>query len=91
MLVEAFEKNIFPYMIQIGVIFFVFALCQFGYALFRRPDWQQFLDKFKASIFAYALVRGSFVIVNFIDKVIDGMYKGEDVAIVIEITKKCLF
>lgn len=73
MLVEAFRLKIFPYMIQIGKVLFVFAVCQFAYALYRQPNWQQFFDKFKAAVFGYGIVRGAFVIVTFIDKVINSM------------------
>lgn len=73
MLVQAFRDNIFPYIIQIGIILFVFSICQFAYALYRQPNWQQFFDKFKAAVFGYIVVRGAFVIVNFIDRIIEGM------------------
>lgn len=75
MIVDAFRDSIYPYMVQLAVVFFVFALCQFAYALFRRPDWQQFLDKFKGAVFGYAVVRGAFAILLVIDNIIDNMYK----------------
>lgn len=75
MLVEAFKENIFPFLVQIGVILFVFSIIQNAYALIRTPNWQQFIDKSKAAIVAYAIVRGAFAIVAFIDKIIAGMGK----------------
>jgi len=71
MLVEAFRTSIFPYLVEIGVVMFVYSLCGLGYTMFRRPDFQMLVDKLKGYIFAYMLVKGAFVIVNFIDKVID--------------------
>lgn len=73
MLVEAFKEAIFPYITQLAVILLVLSIARSGYSLFRKPDWQQFLDKFKAAIIAYAVVRGSFAIVSFIDKIINSM------------------
>jgi len=70
MLVEAFKTSIFPYLVEIGVVMFVYSLCGLGYTMFRRPDVQMLVDKLKGYIFAYMLVKGAFVIVNFIDKVI---------------------
>lgn len=73
MLVEAFKINIFPYLVQVGVILFVFTIVQNAYTLIRIPNWQQFIDKTKAAITAYAIVKGAFAIVGFIDKIIEGM------------------
>lgn len=73
MLVEAFRIHIFPYLVQIGVILFVFSIIQNAYTLIRVPNWQQFLDKSKAAVTAYTIVRGAFAIVSFIDKIIDGV------------------
>jgi hypothetical protein len=73
MLVNAFKANVFPYLVQIGVILLVYSLCQSGYSLYRDPNWQKFLDKLKASLVAYATVKGSWVIVSFFDKLIDGL------------------
>ncbi len=73
MLVQAFKSSIFPYLVQIGVILFVFSIIQNAYMLIRTPNWQQFVDKSKAAIVAYVIVRGAFTIVSFIDKIIEGM------------------
>ena len=73
MLVNAFKTTIFPYLVQIGVILFVFSVIQNAYTLIRVPNWQQFIDKSKAAVVAYAIVRGAFSIVSFIDKIIEGM------------------
>jgi|688.fasta_scaffold44566_8 hypothetical protein len=73
MLVDAFRATIFPYMIQLGVILFVFAIVSNGYALFRNPNFQQFIDKMKGAIVAYACIKGAFAIVSFIDKIIDNI------------------
>lgn len=73
MLVDAFKSSIFPYVTQLAVIMLVIGISRSGYSLFRKPDWQVFLDKFKAAIIAYAVVRGSFTIVDFIDKIINSM------------------
>jgi uncharacterized membrane protein len=73
MLMKAFQANIFPYLIQIGGILFVFTICQHGYSLLRSSNWQQFIDKFKAALVAYAIVRGAFAILSFIDNVIGSM------------------
>lgn len=73
MLVEAFKTHIYPHLVEIAVIMFVFSICQYGYSLFKSPNWSQFIEKLKGAIIAYAVVRGAFVIVNFIDKVIKKM------------------
>jgi uncharacterized membrane protein len=73
MLVKAFQDHIFPYMVEIAVILFVFSLCQNGYALFRSPNYQQFVDRLKASILAYVVVKSGFVIVKFVDAAIDNI------------------
>jgi len=70
MLVEAFKNNIFPYLIEIAVIMFVYSICGLSYGMFRRPDFQMLIEKLKGYIFAYMLIKGAFVIVNFIDKII---------------------
>lgn len=72
MLVDIFRVNIFPYLVQIGVILFVFGIFRMGYNLYRTGNWNTFLDQFKSKIIAYALITGAFTIVNFIDKVIKG-------------------
>lgn len=73
MLVSAFKTSIFPYLVEIGVIMFVYSLCGLGYTMFRRPDFQMLIDKLKGYIFAYMLVKGAFVIVNCIDKIINSI------------------
>lgn len=73
MLVDAFKVSIFPYVVQLAVILFVLAIASNGYALFRTPNWQQFIDKMKAALIAYACVRGAFAIVDFIDKIINNI------------------
>ncbi|MDD4157544.1 MAG: hypothetical protein PHY08_13345 [Candidatus Cloacimonetes bacterium] len=70
MLVEAFKTSIFPYLCQIAVVMFVYSLCGLGYTMFRKPDFQMLIDKLKGYIFAYIIVKGAFVIVNFIDQVV---------------------
>jgi hypothetical protein len=73
MLVDAFKTTIFPYVIQVGVILFVFSIASNAYSLFRTPNWQQFIDKMKAALLAYACIKGAFAIVSFIDKIISGI------------------
>jgi amino acid permease len=73
MLVNAFRTTIFPYIVQLGVILFVFSIVSAAYSMFRKPNWQDFIDKFKSAIIAYACVRGAFAIVAFIDKIINGI------------------
>jgi hypothetical protein len=73
MLVQAFKEHIFPYMVEIAVILFVFSLCQSGYILFRSPNYQQFIDRLKACVLAYLTVKGSFQIVSFCDKALEGI------------------
>lgn len=73
MLVDAFKSTIFPYIVQLGVILFVFSICSAAYSLFRKPNWQEFIDKLKAALIAYACVRGAFAIVSFIDKIINNI------------------
>jgi hypothetical protein len=73
MLVDAFRTSIFPYLCQVGVILLVYSFCTLGYQTLRKPDMQMFIDKFKGYLFAYLLIRSAFVIVNFIDKVIDNI------------------
>lgn len=70
LLVDAFKKSIFPYVVQIAVICFVFSVSQHAYGLFRNPNWHEFIEKFKSSVVAYAIVRGSFAIVDFLDKIL---------------------
>ncbi|OPZ95105.1 MAG: hypothetical protein BWY74_00071 [Firmicutes bacterium ADurb.Bin419] len=76
MLVDSFKTYIFPYLAQIGLILFVFAVCQSAYSLYRNPDWQKFIDKLKASVIAYAVVKGAFTIAAFIDSIISGIKLG---------------
>lgn len=73
MLVDAFRSKIFPYVVQVAVIFFVLSVAQYGYGLYRDPNWQKFFDKFKAAIFGYAVVTGAFTIVGFIDQIMQQM------------------
>ena len=73
MLVDAFKSTLFPYIIQVAVILFVYNLSANAYSLFRTPNWQQFIDKFKAAVIAYAVVKGAFSIVGFIDKIINNI------------------
>lgn len=73
MLVKAFRDTIFPYLVQIGVILFVYNLACLSYSTFRHLNLKELLDKLKSYFLAYALVKGSWAIVAFIDKVIDGI------------------
>ena len=73
MLVQAFKTAIFPYIIQIGVILFVYSIAANSYSMFRNPNWQQFIDKLKNGVIAYMCIRGAFAIVSFIDKIINNL------------------
>lgn len=73
MLLAAFKDSIFPWLIQVGAILFIFSVCQHAYALYRNPNWQQFWDKFKAALFAYIIVRSSFIILAFIDNLCNNL------------------
>ena len=73
MLSEAFKTQIYPYFIELAMILFAIAIAKASYEIFRKPNWQQFIDRIKSSIIAYAFVKGAYAIISFIDKLIDGM------------------
>lgn len=73
MLVDAFKNSIFPYIVQLGVIMFVYSICSCGYSLFRQHNFQQFIDKLKASLLAYIIIRGAFTIVEFVDNIVENI------------------
>lgn len=74
MLINTFKTNFFPYVIQVAVILFVLGIFRTAYALRTTGNWDAFLKQFRNNIIAYALIVGSFTIVNFIDKIIAGMH-----------------
>jgi hypothetical protein len=73
MLLNAFQSTIFPYLVQIGAILFGYCIITAAYGLFRQHNFQMFVDKLKAGIIAYMCVKGAFTIVNFINKLIEGI------------------
>jgi hypothetical protein len=73
MMVKAFQTSIFPYLVEIGVILFVYSIISLGYTMFRKPDFQNLVERLRGYIVAYMLVKGAFVIVNFINRMIDGI------------------
>ena len=73
MLLDAFQKTVFPYLIQIGGVLFVYSIIASGYVVMRKHDLRELIEKLKSLVLGYALVKGSFVILAFINKLIEGM------------------
>lgn len=72
-LVEPFRQEILPILIEIGMIMVIYGFISLGYSQIRRPDIQQLIEKAKGLIFGYILVKGAYIFVMYINKVIDGI------------------
>jgi len=73
MLLDAFAKTIFPYMVEIGGILFTYSIIASGYTVMRKHDLRELIEKLKSLILGYMLVKGAFVILSFINKLIENM------------------
>lgn len=73
MLLEAFRVTIFPYLVEIGAILFIYSIISSGYVVMRKHDLRDLVEKLRCLVIGYMLVRGAFVILSFINKVIDNM------------------
>ena len=73
MILSAFEKTIFPYLVQIGGILFIYSIIASGYVVMRKHDMRELVEKLRSLIVGYALVKGGFVILAFINNLIDNM------------------
>jgi len=73
MLLDAFEKTIFPYLVQIGGILFIYSIIASGYVVMRKHDMRELVEKLRALVVGYTLVKGGFVILAFINKLIENM------------------
>jgi len=72
-LVEPFRQHILPILIEIGMIMFIYSIVALGYTQIRRPDIQHLIERLKGLIFGYLLVKGAYVFVLYINKIIDGI------------------
>ncbi len=73
MLLDAFQKTIFPYFVEIGGILLVYSIIASGYIVMRKHDIKELVEKLRSLILGYMLVKGAFVILEFINKLIDNM------------------
>lgn len=72
-LVDPFSQHILPILIEIGMIMFIYSVVTLGYSQIRRPDVQNLIEKLKGLIFGYLLVKGGYVFVMYINKIIDNI------------------
>lgn len=72
-LVDAFKTVVFPVMVEIGSILAVVSLITVAYKVMRVSNWQQAIDKIKTIFLAYAMVKGAFTIISFVDRLIDNI------------------
>lgn len=72
-LVEPFRQHILPILVEIGMIMFIYSIVALGYTQIRRPDIQHLIERLKGLIFGYLLVKGAYIFVMYINKIIDGI------------------
>lgn len=73
MLLEAFKNTIFPYLVEIGSILFIYSIISSAYTVMRKNDIRELIEKLKSLILGYMLIKGAFVILSFINKIIENM------------------
>ena len=74
MLVEPFERSIFPLLVEVGKILAVYSLCKLGYKHFRSPNYKDLVDGLWGAFIAYAIIRGSMVLLDLADSVIENIH-----------------
>jgi hypothetical protein len=73
MLLDAFEKTIFPYLVQIGGILFIYSIICSSYIVMRKHDIKELVEKLRSLVIGYMIIKGAFVILAFINKLIESM------------------
>jgi uncharacterized protein (DUF697 family) len=71
MLVEPFKQSILPILVQIGMVMVIYSVTILGYNQIRRPDVAQMVEKLRGYLFGFLLVKGSYLMVMFINNTID--------------------
>jgi len=72
-LVEAFKQSIFPVMLEIGTILTITSVIREMYKVMRISNWQQAITRMKDIFIAYAIVKGAFTLLDFIDSLIENI------------------
>jgi hypothetical protein len=69
-LVIAFKQSIFPVMLEVGTILTITSIIKEMYKVMRVSNWQQAITRMKDIFIAYAIVKGAFTLLDFIDSLI---------------------
>jgi len=74
MLLEPFERSIYPFLVEIGGMMFVYSFCKLGYRHFRHPDWKVLIDGIYGTFIAYGIIKGAFVALKISNGIIESIH-----------------